>query len=164
MSKSVAYNEYAQNISYNASYNDRAVLNIAPLNSFDYTMSFTPSLFGIKSVASAYKNPSTNKGGWIFEDLGYRKRGSFSISMNARPLGTATISPEDLAEFGENKFQKMTASPQDEKVTSNEYGIGNGSVISATYAKSFHAGNAFVARGDCDNQDYTGIRAGGFNL
>tara|TARA_R110000824_G_scaffold173352_2_gene351371 strand:- start:4138 stop:5748 length:1611 start_codon:yes stop_codon:yes gene_type:complete len=163
ISKSVAYNEYAQSITYNASYNDRTALD--NMHSFDYSMNFTPSLFGIKSVASAYKNPTTEEGGWIFEDLGYRKRASFSINISARPLSTITMTQAELSEFGEGKFQDMTSEPQDEKVTSNEYALNNQSVISATYAKTFHAGEAFVERGaDCPNPDYTGIRVGGFNL
>ena len=151
ISKSVGYNEHAQTMSYSASYNDRETLD--GLHTFDYTMNFTPSLPAIKSVASAYNN------GWIFEDLMYRNRGSFSISLNARSLspGEANISKDTLLEFGENKFHKMTESPIDQVTTSNEYVLNNQSVASATFAKTFHSVNAFV-EGSCgDPESYTGI-------
>ena len=166
ISKSVAYNEHAASLSYSASYNDRAVIdsvgenipeNEVFLHSFDYTMSFTPSLPGIKSVASAYNN------GWIFEDLGYRKRANFSISTTAKPLSTTTIRRSQLYQFGELKFQSMVGPQVFEIVATDEFGVGNQSAMNATYAKSFHAGAPFVD-GECSKPNsYTGI-VGSFNI
>ena len=150
ISKSVGYNEYAQTVSYNASYNDRQTLE--GLHTWDYTMNFTPSLPAIKSVASAYNE------GWIFEDLMYRNRCDFSISMNARSLdGDDSVSKDTMHEFGEDKFHKMVEDPEDEVLTNKGYVLNNQSVASATWASSFHSPNAFV-EGECgDALSYTGI-------
>ena len=145
ISKSIAFNEYDQSASYSASYNDRQALE--GMHSFDFTLNFTPSLFPVKSVASAYTN------GWIFEDLGYRNRALLSINMNARSLNTTPFSQADFVNLAETQFGDFAGGAEDIIVTSDQYVLNNQKVASAIYAKSFHASNSFT-----NNTDYTTIQ------
>tara|TARA_R110000824_G_scaffold5072_3_gene23626 strand:+ start:5560 stop:7191 length:1632 start_codon:yes stop_codon:yes gene_type:complete len=148
ISRSVGENEFAQTLSYNASYNDR--ISVEGAHTFDYSMRFTPSLPAVKTVASAYNN------GWIFEDLGYRQRAVFSISINARSINNAPLSREVLQNFGKKKFNELTDSPERVITTADEYVLNNETVESTTYARSFHSQYTFT------EADYTGIQT--FNV
>ena len=148
ISRSVGENEFAQTLSYNASYNDR--ISVEGTHTFDYSMRFTPSLPAVKTVASAYNN------GWIFEDLGYRQRAVFSISINARSINNIPLSHEVLQTFGREKFNVFTDNPERVITTSDEYVLNNETVESTTYARSFHSIYTFT------ESDYTGIQT--FNV
>tara|TARA_R110000824_G_scaffold102641_2_gene244186 strand:+ start:1738 stop:3390 length:1653 start_codon:yes stop_codon:yes gene_type:complete len=144
--KSVGYNEYDRTISYSASFNDRT--KVDGYHTLDYTMNFTPSIWAVKSVASAYKD------GWIVEDLDYRSRGIFSINCNARSTGVVDANEDKgaLKDFAEEKFNKLIPQKLDEIVEANEYVLNNQEVSSSTFRASFYGEEAFT-----DQEDYTGI-------
>jgi hypothetical protein len=146
ISKSVGYNEYAQTISYNASYNDRT--QVEEYHTLDYTMNFRPSLWAVKSVASAYKN------GWLVEDLDYRSRGGFSINCSARSEGVMSSSTDKAAlkSLAEDKFNKFIPSKLDEIIEEDQYVLNNQNVSSSSFSASFYGDNQFT-----DQIDYTGI-------
>tara|TARA_R110000824_G_scaffold137151_1_gene301193 strand:- start:542 stop:886 length:345 start_codon:yes stop_codon:yes gene_type:complete len=110
-------------------------------------MTFTPSLYPIKGVASAYTD------GWIFEDLGYRSRAIFSISMNARALGVDPLPQEAFVNLANSQFGEFVKNGVDIVITTNQYVANNQKVTSATFAKSFHSSDSFT-----DNEDYTTIQ------
>jgi hypothetical protein len=145
IAKSIGINEYDQSASYSASYNDRQAL--FGTHSFDFTVSLTPSLFPVKAVPSAYTN------GWIFEDLGYRSRATFSISMNARSFEDP-LERSEFVNLAQTQFGEFAGGASDIYVTMDQYTVSNQKVTSATYAQTFHSDTSFT-----NDTDYTTIQS-----
>jgi hypothetical protein len=144
IAKSIGFNEYDQSASYSASYNDRQVFY--GMHSLDFTVTLTPSLFPVKAVPSAYTK------GWIFEDLGYRSRAKFSISLTAKSSGDV-LPHSSLKNLSTQEYHKFVKGGVSAYVTMDQYSVNNKNVASATYAASFHSSKSFT-----DNDDYTTIR------
>ena len=146
LSTSKTENEKARTLSYSASYNDRNLLRWQEdpdVNSVSYDMSFAPPVQVVKSSASALK------GGYIFQDLGYKNRSKFTISSSSSQY----IPSGEYLSFAKSQFTKMTDSPEDIILSDTSYEKNIDESTSLNFSRSFNSQFNVI---DVDT-NYTGI-------